>query len=155
MKLLYFILTASIVSWFTFLGVFGPLVHAEIFGDYLGWKACAECHEEKALGWEKTPHAKAFDHLKQGGKEGATGCIKCHVVHFDEDGGFIDMDLTPELAGVQCESCHGPGKRHVENQEERGHILARPDKACCRQCHTPGQDTHFDYDEKVQRVHGS
>ena len=103
------VLIGTLLAGGVFLAARGSSVFAETFGDYLGWKACAECHEDVASSWQKTRHALAFEHLKNDGKEGVPGCVRCHVVRFDEDGGFIDMDLTPELAGVQCESCHGPG----------------------------------------------
>jgi hypothetical protein len=147
-------LIGPILAGVTFLAARGPAVFAETFGDYVGWKACAECHEDAAAGWKKTRHAQAFEHLKNEGKEDVPGCVGCHAVHFDEEGGFIDLDLTPELAGVQCESCHGPGKKHVEKRAEGDNIVARPDRACCRRCHTPGQDANFDYEKKVLRVHG-
>jgi hypothetical protein len=75
-------------------------------------------------------------------------------VAFEQDGGYVDADLTPELVNVQCEACHGPGKAHVESEGSSGSITARPDEATCRTCHTPGQDAHFDYPAKKALVHG-
>ena len=40
--------------------------------------------------------------------------FRCHVVAYNEDGGYIDMELTPELKDVQCEACHGPGKNMLK-----------------------------------------
>jgi hypothetical protein len=131
------------------------LARTEILGDYVSYKACMECHPEVVESWKKTPHAGAFESLKKQGEEKQKnpGCIKCHVVGMDKDGGFIDMELTPELKGVQCESCHGPGRRHVETQEA-SHIVTRPAEAACRVCHTEGQDKNFDYSKKSRLVHG-
>ncbi|MDD2220057.1 MAG: cytochrome c family protein, partial [Desulfoplanes sp.] len=94
---------------------------AELFGDYVGEKACADCHEAQARGWLTTPHAHAFADLAHQGEEKQTtpGCVKCHVVAMEADGGFIDTDLTPELINVQCESCHGPGARHVQSEDPK------------------------------------
>lgn len=131
------------------------VTRAEILGDYLGYRACQECHAEIVAGWKQTPHARAFAGLlKQGAdKQANPGCVRCHVVAFEQDGGFIDMGLTPELADVQCEACHGPGKKHVEAQGA-GHITAKPDAASCRICHTEGQDKNFDYRKKSKLAHG-
>jgi len=127
-------------------------VQAELLGDYIGAKNCAECHEKISASWAKTPHAKAFEHLKKEGKDTTPGCVKCHSVAYEQDGGFIDMELTPELAGVQCESCHGPGIKHRES-EDPAHIIRNSKKEGCRICHTPGQDANFDFFKKVKKIH--
>ena len=128
---------------------------AELLGDYVSVTACVECHEEEAAGWKTSPHAHAFETLKEQGeeKQSAQGCIKCHVVGFEKDGGFIDMQLTPELKDVQCEACHGPGRRHAES-EDPADIMGKPDAVLCRSCHTEGQDKNFDFETKKMFVHG-
>lgn len=133
-----------------------PFAHAEIFGDYLGYTSCLECHEDVVAGWKTTPHANAFEDLKKQGeeKQAIPGCVRCHVVAMDNDGGFIDMDLTPELKDVQCESCHGPGRVHATSQKPED-IIGTPDAAACRTCHTEGQDKNFDYAAKSRLVHGA
>jgi hypothetical protein len=127
----------------------------EILGDYVSGTACMECHAEIVEGWKTTPHARAFETLKNQGEEKLKnpGCVKCHVVGFDKDGGFIDMDLTPELKGVQCECCHGPGRRHAESQDPAD-IVGKPGEAVCRACHTEGQDKNFDFGKKSLFIHG-
>jgi len=127
---------------------------AEILGDFISYDACKDCHADIVESWSKTPHAKAFETLAEQGKEKQTnpGCVKCHVVGFDADGGFIDMALTPELKGVQCECCHGPGARHAETEDPEK-IVAKPGEAVCRVCHTVGQDKNFNYEKKSRLVH--
>lgn len=146
------------VYFLIFLGgmLFSPSVHAEILGDYLGYTACRDCHPTIVEGWKTTPHASAFESLKEQGeeKQSIPGCVKCHVVAFEQDGGFIDMDLTPELKDVQCENCHGPGRAHVESGGDPGLLTEQPDEAKCRSCHTEGQDKNFDYASKSRFVHG-
>lgn len=129
--------------------------NAELLGDYVGYKACISCHEDKVEGWKTTPHAHAFESLAQQGKEKQTtaGCVECHVVAFEADGGFIDMAMTPELADVQCESCHGPGKNHVESEGDTSLLTMTPSDASCRTCHTIGQDRNFNFDHKKRWVH--
>jgi len=131
------------------------MAYGEILGDYLSYTACDSCHSELVAGWKTTAHAKAFESLKTQGEEKQEnpGCIECHVVGFDQEGGFIDVDLTPELKDVQCESCHGPGRRHTETTDPTD-ILGKPGEKTCRACHTEGQDQAFDFEKKSQIVHG-
>lgn len=132
-------------------------VNAEILGDYMGYKSCIDCHKEIVQGWMTTPHAHAFETLKEQGeeKQAIPGCVKCHVVGFEEDGGFVDIGLTPELKDVQCENCHGPARKHVESEGSPDLITGTPDEASCRVCHTEGQDKNFDFRKKSQWVHTS
>ena len=68
-------------------------------------------------------------------------CDGCHTVGFDS------KTKTFFEPGVGCESCHGPGKRHVEGGGDPKDIVnpakLDPDKSLmvCMQCHTDGQDT--------------
>jgi hypothetical protein len=118
---------------------------------YKGWSYCKVCHEPKTTGWEQTRHARALDSLKKTNQQDLPDCAKCHVTGYGEPGGFIDYELTPEMSGVQCEACHGPGSRHKGGKKD---ITAVPGMDKCRQCHTPGQDPKFDYKKKVAEVHG-
>ena len=122
-------------------------------GNYLGWKQCAGCHKEISDSWQNSRHAKAIESLKKSGQEGLPACVKCHVTGFEQPGGFIDYELTPEMAGVQCEECHGPGSEHVRKPTGQSMVKA-PGIEACRRCHTKGQDPGFDYKEKVIAVHG-
>ncbi|MFZ5813344.1 MAG: multiheme c-type cytochrome [Thermodesulfobacteriota bacterium] len=132
------------------------IVRSEILGDYLGYTACRPCHEKQVAGWKTTRHANAFENLRTQGAEKQTipGCFGCHVVGFERDGGYIDMELTPELKDVQCEACHGPGRAHVEGGGDTARIIARPDEKSCRVCHTEGQDKNFDFVRKSKGLHG-
>ena len=148
MRLLPYVVTLV----FALLCVHMKSVKGELLGDYIGAENCAKCHVEIAASWAKTPHAKAFESLKKEGKDTTPGCMKCHSVAYGKDGGFIDMELTPELAGVQCESCHGPGLKH-QDSEDPAHIIRNSKKEVCRTCHTLGQDANFDFFKKVKKVH--
>ncbi len=129
------------------------LIYSEPSATYVGWDKCAPCHSELADLWQKTRHAKAIESLKKSGQETLPACVKCHVTGYEKDGGFIDGELTPEMAGVQCEVCHGPGSEHVSNAAATS-IVKESGAALCRQCHTEGQDPKFDYSVKVKTVHG-
>ncbi|MFC1534742.1 multiheme c-type cytochrome [Thermodesulfobacteriota bacterium] len=127
---------------------------AEIYGRYVGWKSCNECHTEISDRWRQTRHANAFASLLKSRQQDLPDCLQCHVVGYDSEGGFLDQELTLELAGVQCESCHGPGKRHSDLPDDDRNNLRAPDEKLCRTCHTTGQDPNFDYRKKAALVHG-
>jgi len=140
---------------FCIISVFFSAARAELLGDYLGFRPCGKCHEDKVAGWKNTRHAHALEDLKTQGeeKQNIPGCFRCHVVGFEKDGGYIDMELTPELKDVQCEACHGAGKAHVENAGDPAKIIGKPKEAACRLCHTEGQDKNFDFLLKSKAVH--
>jgi predicted CXXCH cytochrome family protein len=140
--LLALFLSSSFSSW----------IYSEEPGTYVGWTKCATCHSAINKTWQDTRHAKAIESLKKTGQENLPDCFKCHVTGYEKDGGFIDNELTPEMAGVQCEVCHGPGKIHTTNPM-KNKMIKEASEALCRQCHTIGQDPGFNYAAKVKQVH--
>lgn len=81
--------------------------------EYLGSEVCKSCHFKQYKTASKTKHAFAFDELK-GEERKDPKCVKCHTTGFGRPGGFKDIESTPDLAGVQCEVCHGAGSAHSE-----------------------------------------
>ncbi|UCE72390.1 MAG: cytochrome c family protein, partial [Nitrospiraceae bacterium] len=89
--------------------------------DYVGVKKCKACHIKQYKSWQKTTMAESFENLKQGVKveekkkagledkdyTADASCLKCHTTGYGQPGGFTSIADTPNLAGVQCESCHG------------------------------------------------
>ena len=144
--------TLMVIIFLAFTG-WGKSIRSEILGDYLGYTACVECHSDIADKWKATKHGNAFENLKAQGteKQENPGCFRCHVVAYDADGGYIDMELTPELKDVQCEACHGPGRKHSETLSADDIYKASED--VCRKCHTEGQDKDFNYEKKSKLVH--
>ena len=61
--------------------------------------------------WSKTKHAKAIDRFGRDERKAGNPCIGCHIT-----GSKDPVEIEGQLvnANVQCESCHGPGKAHVE-----------------------------------------
>jgi len=131
------------------------MLFAQGKGAFAGVKACGTCHEDLVKGWSGTPHAKAFESLKKSSQQNLPDCVKCHVTGFEKVSGFMDIELTPEMAGVQCEQCHGPAKHHAESGGDKTGLVRSSGSAMCIGCHTPGQDKNFDYQQKVKLVHGS
>ena len=156
--------------------------------EYVGTKKCKSCHLETHKSWAKTKMGTAFETLMPGhGKEAKekldldpdkdystdTQCLPCHTTGFGKPGGY---EIPPEgdkraarkaknLAGVGCESCHGPGSGYVKILEEidesqrtysveelRSAGLRKIDKSACVNCHndkspTFNPDAPFDFDK--------
>jgi len=112
---------------------------------YVGEEACKNCHQKEHDIWSETLHSNAFAKLEQVNKAFDPACIKCHTVGFEESGGFIDFDATPHLMNVQCESCHGAGRVHVESAgfESTKNIDWQPEQVCA-QCHVQKHSPSFD-----------
>lgn len=160
------------------LGV-APAASADGEHAYAGSKSCKKCHIKEFKSWETTKMAQAFETLKPGmavdvkkelGLEPDRDytkdaeCVTCHVTGYGKPGGFVDIETTPELAGVGCESCHGPGGTYIQdgymtmdNKEyERAELVAvgmveKVTEEQCTGCHNadvPFPDYSFDFEEK-------
>lgn len=152
---------------------------------YTGADTCEKCHRKTHRSWKKTKMAKAFDILKPNNRNEAKmkagldpkqdytkeeKCIPCHTTGYGLPGGFVSEEETPKLVGVQCESCHGPGKYCVPIMEKRGRIYElhelleaglrpRPETVCIT-CHnaksptlTPEIEKSFDIEKKRLSLH--
>ena len=120
---------------------------------YTGAEACQSCHEKPWQVWSESLHARAFQRLEEVGKSFDPDCIVCHTVGFEKPGGYIDTRLTMHLLDVQCESCHGPGREHVESQGKK----PTPNKEwgrdrICAQCHTQPHSPEFNPDGYWARI---
>ena len=121
---------------------------------YISADACYNCHEIEYDEWVQTPHSTAFNSLVRRERHYDPQCMKCHVTGFGESGGFIDAENSPHMKGVQCESCHGPGRDHVESADGDG--MSPVDEGTCLRCHDHDRDPEFDYHEKISLIdHGS
>jgi len=138
---------------------------------YIGAAKCKNCHSSPKTGdqfgkWKEQKHAKAFVTLasddakklaKAAGVEDAQKsekCMKCHSTAY----GVADDQIMKGFdhdAGVQCETCHGPGQKHMmarmaaaaaDSGDDSGkeaarqdvpkeEINARPDVKICLGCH--------------------
>lgn len=97
----------------------------DLNGKFVGSKACAECHPTAYGIWEETAHAHAADTLakQKPARQFDPECISCHAVGWNPQEfypyatGFVSMEQTPQLAGMGCENCHGPGAGHVAAEQ--------------------------------------
>lgn len=103
-----------------------------------------------------TPEPSTVEHVSDYTEKGADTCIKCH----DEDSEFpvfsifktkhaVPADKRTPFAGLQCESCHGPGAKHAEkiapgsdtkrpllvNFGRKSSFPVAKQNAMCLQCH--------------------
>lgn len=164
---------------------------------FVGAEKCGECHSSAFEIWETSKHAHAFLSLdpknKTDGYERLKGidrsfdpeCISCHVTGWDPtdyfryESGFINekfattdalKEMSKNLKGSQCESCHGPGSLHVQRIDDE-ESLAKTDKApgresvrvtlkqaedqVCNKCHDLDNSPKFKFGEYWPQVkHG-
>ncbi|UCD36003.1 MAG: hypothetical protein JSU90_03995, partial [Nitrospiraceae bacterium] len=115
---------------------------------FTGASACAACHQPFFKQWQHTRHATAFASLQAVGKSEDPECIVCHVVGFNEPGGFYSLDATPDLPDVQCESCHGLNREHLSDFSPMPPVTERT----CLTCHTQENSPEFDYPRYLEKV---
>lgn len=117
----------------------------DVMTPFAGAEACQTCHSSEYEVWQASHHAKALMSLVAKQKDRDKSCVTCHVVGFEQAGGFIDATLTKDLAGVQCENCHGPRKQHVRDP----HMFkgqAGEGKKACESCHRIPHSAAFQFD---------
>ena len=100
--------------------------------DELGAERCRTCHKREHKIWSKSAHAGAWASL--GSKRGRRECQTCHT-----------LGARPHLRGVQCESCHGPGRYYAMRIVMLDRRLARAaglriprGRKLCLGCHNRG-----------------
>jgi len=136
------------------LNLTGPLASPPL---YVGAAACIECHEDKHTTWMATAHATAFDTLTASGDGDNELCFPCHAVAYGSASGFVDQQITPQLAHVQCENCHGPGSNHSADPEI-SHLVIDMDASLCGSCHQSchglcGEDHHPQFEQWSTSTH--
>ncbi len=108
---------------------------------FVGAEVCGRCHGVEYRQWRTTPHAHAWQALVEVRKDATPECVKCHVVGYQEAGGFHTGDDAGRLGNVQCENCHGMGTRHDSFRT----AAARVPETTCRSCHDATSSPTFDF----------
>ncbi|HPD45963.1 MAG TPA: cytochrome c family protein [Anaerohalosphaeraceae bacterium] len=105
---------------------------------YLGSDTCRSCHDYEYEKWSTNAHAHAYETLVKVGSQHDPECVRCHVVGFGYESGFITEESAQDLRDVGCEVCHGPGSDHFKamtsGRADTG--IAQP-QAGCVDCHNP------------------
>jgi len=161
--------------------------------EFVSQDTCKLCHNQSKHGkqwktWRDSPHARAYETLfsdaslaiaKEKGMEEApheaAACLRCHVTEVDPA-----TKLPPKVLairdGVQCESCHGPGERHVadgrarwmdgDREVDTAARILRPNERTCVRCHRrqsptwdperyalpDGRTTGFDFQQAFAKI---
>jgi hypothetical protein len=164
---------------------------AAIEHDFVSAAKCKSCHGKELMGdqygtWLKGVHHGAYETLKNSRAETiarekqlglpafeAPQCLVCHVTAFGVPKSRIREPITPQ-DGVQCESCHGPGrdyrKKKVMSKLRRARSAGlwepEEDHGICLRCHNSQSPTHdpqrytlsdgstsdFDYEQAMQKI---
>ncbi len=115
---------------------------------FAGAAACRGCHPEEGTEWDGSPHAGAFETLRQQRQDGNPACLECHVTAFGIRGGYLPQGRNPDLGAVQCEACHGPGRNH----RGRGDISLAVAESTCRGCHNHENSPAFEYEKYMRKL---
>ncbi len=82
---------------------------------YVGSEACADCHEEIVDNFKKTIHGR-----------------------------IAGFEVKPNMVAKGCETCHGPGSKHIDEEDPK--YIINPAKlqpaqasAICTRCHSDGE----------------
>ena len=110
--------------------------------EYAGSTLCLDCHEEAYNQWAETRHATAFNSLFDTNRHWIKECAMCHATGMGKSSGFVSFSSTPKFMHVGCETCHGPGLKHVDAQGTEP-IRRTPKKELCTQCHDEKNSPNF------------
>jgi hypothetical protein len=144
---------------------------------FVGVEACFQCHRDAVQFWNDQRvtvpgvdgagkpvmrtlgHSKAWQTLVEVGKEKDRECVGCHSVGFNVPGGYCKTGDVEFRTGVQCESCHGPGSRHIEATGdprliENGSLTETTCRKCHHVPHIPTTES-FVFDDKLLHVLGT
>jgi hypothetical protein len=116
---------------------------------FAGAISCKRCHEVNYRNWLKTKHARASQTIAPSPRYAQEECLMCHSTGYGTMGEYATVSEVPfYLHGVQCEACHGEGKRHPE----KGSMERRVTLGICRNCHTRDQSPTFNYRAYLEKI---
>ena len=139
---------------------------ARVEHDYVGVAKCKSCHGKELMGdqvsaWKSGPHRSGWlvlqspEALRVAEEEGlemppseAPECLVCHVTAFGVPPERISKPLD-ERDGVQCESCHGPGRHYrkkkimadLDRAKANGLWIPDAQSGVCERCHNEQSPT--------------
>ena len=124
----------------------------KLINDHVGSLQCRGCHEKEYQIWAKSAHARAYQRLPVEHQQNRL-CLRCH-----------STGKATHLQGVQCESCHGPGRFYAQEVVMKDARLARAaflkvvrGQKGCVECHNTNSPKlrAFDFQPMWQKIaHG-
>lgn len=125
---------------------------------YVGSEKCASCHQKTYDKWLASGHGHTMDDLKKTGKDSDPQCLKCHTVAYGEGSGYLGHMGEKAFENVGCESCHGPGEKHLETKlakDIRG--LGKDCPFCvvqqiCMSCHDFANSPEFNINKGLEKI---
>lgn len=128
----------------------GLTVQAQAADDalFVGTATCAQCHPDEAKRFETySKKAHSFTSIERlAGKlteQEKRVCYGCHTTGYGKPGGFVSKAQTPQLINLGCETCHGPGSRHVESEDPAD--LTAVTMEACMVCHNEDRVAAFKF----------
>lgn len=147
------LLLLSTVTVFWLVGTARPASCKRNTGNYVGAHRCRGCHAQAYKKWSLSAHAKGFKQLPAKHRNTAA-CLRCH-----------STGTAKHLQGVQCESCHGPGRYYIRPEVMVDPLLARSvglrvkrNASGCTSCHTKQvtKGKSFNYKKEWAKIaHGN
>ena len=153
---------------------------------YIGVEECMICHLPHYESWKGTRMSNAFELLKPGVRAEQKKkadldpeadytkdpfCLQCHTTGYGKTGGYVSEEETPELKGVQCEMCHGPGSIYAQMMLKKRGTYKREDytaqggltfpseenNVCVQKCHNERSPfiTVVDFDFENRKAIGT
>jgi len=113
---------------------------------FLGAALCLRCHQAEYDQWKTTSHSVAWQTLVDVKKDATPDCVPCHVVGYEQPGGFRSASSTPDKVNVQCENCHGLGTDH---DAFNSHEVT---ESACIVCHHGDNDPDWNWDKKMPLI---
>lgn len=142
---------------------------------YVGARACGQCHKGPEMGyqiskWRMSGHALAYARLgteraREIAREAgineeplvSDSCLKCHATAFHSPaGGRADSYTVYE--GIGCEACHGAGSDFAVEAIMRDRTAALraglqiPTRESCLACHENAHGKPFDYEAALKAI---
>jgi hypothetical protein len=114
---------------------------------FLGQSLCTRCHAAEGEQWKTTAHSVAWQTLVELKKDATPDCVPCHVLGYQQPGGFQSAVATPQKVNVKCENCHGMGTQH-----DAYALKHQVTEATCRGCHNSERDPEFNWEKKMPLI---
>jgi 2',3'-cyclic-nucleotide 2'-phosphodiesterase (5'-nucleotidase family) len=116
---------------------------------YAGDTVCKTCHSIAHDKWLSSRHGRAYETLRKINKAFDPECLVCHVVGYNTAGGFISELDTPKLKNVQCEVCHGAGKKHASAPAPG---FGNNAHKACKKCHVKNHSPRFNFTQYWPKI---